>query len=496
MSSFWRKVCWGRAVGAHLTKGRVVLTEIASTPVGLAVLNRDTQAVGDQSPAETLKQWCLTHLTPRQRRHVPVCVGIAGEQAFFTTRFLDGQQRKESPSAAELLEACGASHAWEKEEAASDFVRTKLPGGQAYSLAAAKRELAEEIFAALQGAGVRSARMEPAPWSLLAAADREASPPPKWRNVVRVLLLENDGLAILAVGGRPALWRRFPVDRRSPAFSITSAIRVLQIYARQNFDLRSICGVFLQGHVGDGFVEQVREDVGLAVEAGSGSGPTDDQYSLGLALSAKNAKGRSLDLLRGLRPAPSIREIFPWSLAGLTVFLGVCMALLLWNESTALAAQCESFERRNVAHPWAQGLTMAAVNKERDVLLAEVAAVRRFLTSRIIWSDYLRDLPTRLPTNACLSSISGFCELEDTGKKKQERKSSQCMTLRGMARFSDRGQAPREIDAFLESLRGMDLLKRDFPHVQLAEIRWRREGHSEIAQFTILALPKKTKTAG
>jgi hypothetical protein len=40
------------------------------------------------------------------------------------------------------------------------------------------------------------------------------------------------------------------------------------------------------------------------------------------------------------------------------------------------------------------------------------------------------------------------------------------------------------------------LLKRDFPKVQLAEIKWRREGESEIAMFTVVAMPKKKSAGG
>jgi len=59
----------------------------------------------------------------------------------------------------------------------------------------------------------------------------------------------------------------------------------------------------------------------------------------------------------------------------------------------------------------------------------------------------------------------------------------------GMVRFSDRGGAPKEIDAFLESLRGAELLKRTFPIVNLAEIKWRKDAAADIALFTIIATP-------
>ena len=65
-----------------------------------------------------------------------------------------------------------------------------------------------------------------------------------------------------------------------------------------------------------------------------------------------------------------------------------------------------------------------------------------------------------------------------------------------MAQFAGRGSAPKEIDAFLESLREMALLKKDFPLVNLAEIKWRKDGNRDIALFTVLAMPpEKSKSA-
>ncbi len=491
MSGSQAKLHWGHAVGAYLRQDRIVLTEVGSTPAGTAVLRRHVQTVNSDGPAQSLRQWLETHLTPRQRRHVPVCIGIGAERVLFTTRFLDDEQRKGQVSPYSVLEACGALHAWNKDDAAADCTKTKLPGGVACSVAAVRRELADELLGVLREAGVRSARLEPAPWSLLRAADRHAKPPKRWKLTVRVLLDEADGLAMLVVADRPVLWRRFAVDERAAALSVTSAIRALQIYARQAFHTRAFSGVFLQGSLREGLVERVRDETGMEVLGAGGEGPTDGQYSLALALSAKEGKDDELDLLRELRPPPSIREILPWKLATLILFLGGCMTFLLWSEAAGLATQCERLERQDVSRAWARPLSTQAIRNERKVLAAEVGAVRKFLATRIIWSDYLRDMPTRLPPNTCLSSLNACCELADMGKKKQKRKANQSMTLRGMARYSERTQTPRDIDMLLESLRHMELLQHDFPLVRLAEIKWRKEGKSEIAMFTILAQPKQ-----
>ena len=487
---------WGRAVGAYLGQDRIVLTEVASTLSGTVVVGQHTQQLNGSGHGEALKQWLETHMTPRQRRHTPVCLGIAAEQTFFATRCLGAENDKEPPSANALLEASGAFLAWERGETAADYVEAKVRGAHAYTVAAAKRGIAEEVLSALDAAGVRSGRLEPAPWSLLKAADRQANPPRRWKLAVRVLLDDADGLAMLVAEGRPVLWRRFAFSESNLVFSITSAVRALQIHARRHFDIRRFAGVFVQGRTREGLARQLEDETGMTVVAASGEGPTEGQCSLALALSAKEDKGRTLDLMRSLRPPPSIREIFPWALVGLILFLTGCMAFLLWDQSTALGAERTSLKRQTASYAWAAPLGTGPIRNERKVLSAEVNAVRRFLSSRIIWSNYLRDLPTRVPENACLSKVWASCELADTSRKKQKRKPKKSMILCGVARFTDRRKAPKEIDAFLQSLRGMQRLKHDFPLVQLAEIKWRKQGDGETALFTILALPKNAKKPG
>ena len=146
-------------------------------------------------------------------------------------------------------------------------------------------------------------------------------------------------------------------------------------------------------------------------------------------------------------------------------------------------------------NPHVEIVSVSDIDKERKTLSAEVTAVEKFLSTRIIWSDYLRDLPSRLPPNAYLSSVWGFAEFKGTGSKSRQVRTSRSLTMRGVTQFADRESAPVEVDAFLNSLRNVEILRRDFPLVTLAEIKWRREGGKDTALFTIIALPKK-RTGG
>jgi hypothetical protein len=61
----------------------------------------------------------------------------------------------------------------------------------------------------------------------------------------------------------------------------------------------------------------------------------------------------------------------------------------------------------------------------------------------------------------------GFCELKESGQKDEGRRAKKSLSLRAMTRFPRGLAAPGEIDAFLESLRNVSLLKKDFPQVKL-----------------------------
>jgi Tfp pilus assembly protein PilN len=187
--------------------------------------------------------------------------------------------------------------------------------------------------------------------------------------------------------------------------------------------------------------------------------------------------------------------MFPWKRAIAVAVAVACMGFMMWQKLTGLNNQYNSFKRQNAEFKWSKGQRTGEISKERKQLLTEVEAISTFLSTRIIWTDYLRDLPTRLPLNACLTNIWGVSEMKEMNKKKQGRKEKRSLTLRGITKFAEGVAAPLEIETFLDSLRNVDLLRRDFPQVQLAEIKWRREGDSEIAMFTVVALPKK-KTGG
>lgn len=579
MRSVVARLSWNQAIGIYVDEEWIIFTRVAGTPIGTVILERSSMKVGSNGIKDALKQVIDSSLAPRLRKRVPVSVGIGAELTFFATCVLENELQDGGVSMEALLEASGAATAWEQDNAVADSIQIKIAGHQAYSVAACRKDLAGQIFEALNEMGVKFFRLEPAPYSLLAAAGRRAmpigsgnvwrlrsgsSPPRKWKVFVHVLLDEwgsivsedgskssGSGLAILVVDGWPVLWRRFAVVTGQEAGLITSTVRVLLIHALRKIGIKKVKGIVLQVPLSDKkkisqLAQEVIEESGmdvvgiplyldntderessiesdgkdntegqdLASEETSQAGATNEQAdrlggfsnagralgrlcSLGLALSIKSrpvsGSNLQLDIVSSLRPPPTLKDMFPRNLAIFMVIIIAGMGAMMWNKSSSMAGQHRSLRRQNASHKWASALSITEINKQRKSLLMEVDCVYRFLGTRIIWSDYLRDIPTRLPRRACLVNVWANCEMKEMVKKKRARKPKKSLTLTAMARFSSRSSAPREIDAFLQSLRDMKLLQRDFPLVELAEVKWRKEGKSGMALFTVVALPRTSK---
>jgi len=491
------------SLGVYLAKRQLTVVQVAWSlgglkPVALQCIPLDEPAAASDDgspppgPGAVLAAWLRSQFKPAQLGRLRVCVGLSPQQTYFTTCVLE-EPTQELPPPHALLARSGVSGMGDAERTAAAGHMVRLGDGQiGCCLAACRRDLADEIHPALAPLGLKHFRLEPCAWSLGELAHRRCRGPRSWRWTVRVLLGGEHGLALLTCEGQSVLCRPFAVQQGPMASAATSAVRSLLAHARTHLHVREVGGLVLQGQADETLAREVQEHTGLEALLSSDEGPGEAALAAGLALSARRGAGEGLDLLTHLRAPPSIRQIFPRRLAACLLLAAALMAGLLWDRWTSLQRDAEVVARQNASRAWAASLALAQISDQRKALTGEVSAVHRFLSTRVRWSDYLRDLPTRLPPNACLSHVWGFCELgESNGKNKV--KPAKSLTLRCLSRFGDRYSAPREIDTFLDSLSQVELLQRDFPLVKLADVKWARgaDGESEMAHFTIIALPRE-----
>jgi Tfp pilus assembly protein PilN len=289
-------------------------------------------------------------------------------------------------------------------------------------------------------------------------------------------------------------WKAFSFLHSNTIEKIELAVKSILMQSAVTFSRPAVDGIILQAADAGQLSDKLNENLGIETVVAGNAGYTDSLRSYSLAMSARSQKSDVFNLFRELRPKPDIMQIFPWKLAAMIVFAACCMAFMMWQKASKFARSYNVLNQQDSLYAWADNKTTTDIMDELKTLVAETEAVDNFLSTRIVWSDYLRDLPTRLPTNVSLSNISVMCEFKGIDKKSTERELKRSLSLRGTTLF-DKGRAsPEEIDTFMESLRKVELLQRDFPLVQLAEIKWRSQGGLEMATFTVLAMPKKIKS--
>ncbi len=114
--------------------------------------------------------------------------------------------------------------------------------------------------------------------------------------------------------------------------------------------------------------------------------------------------------------------------------------------------------------------------------------VHTFLGTRMLWTNYTADVAARLPAKAVLSRFDGRSSL-NSGKGGAGKSAFNIGVTIPLA--AD-GSTPREIDAFLNSLRSDPVLQRDFASAELTGISQGAGAakNTRVATFGIVCLPK------
>lgn len=489
MLNILRKLCWGRAIGVYFCGDHVSITDVGTTIKGLTILNQQSFEVAGRSLTSILQEYIKNH----GGRNVPVCLGLKSEQMFFITSGAAYEQQDQLRD--KLLERAGFHSAGERNEVVAGYLkinRVKSSAGQLWSVGVCKRPFAEELYSALSQSGFKNFMLKPTPWALSVFSSKLPKKSKGWKVFVQIFLDEAGGLAVLMVEKNPVCWKRFSSPSESVEKMI-SAVRGIFIQSAVVLARPMVDGIILQGADAEQLGRKLYDSLGIEVVVADGPGFTDSYCSYSLAMSARSKDRSQFDIFCELQTKPGIMEMFPWKTAAVIVFLAGCMAFMMWQRASKLADAYNSLKKQDSTHKWAVSKDTSDIASERKALLSETEVVEGFLSTRMIWSDYLRDLPTRLPLNVSLSSVKAVCEFEESGKKEEGRKMDRSLTLRGVTSFGKGRATTEEIEAFLDSLKKVELLRRDFPRVQLADIRRNQQGKNETAIFTVIALPGKSE---
>ncbi|MDG3007711.1 hypothetical protein [Paludisphaera mucosa] len=478
-------------IGLAIGEREIAVSQVAATPLGRVEVVQDRAAFEPGGLAEALEKLLAKHFTRRDLERARVSVGLPALRVFFSTRPIQERNLQASPEI--LLHEVLQSPTLIVDDMVVDLIKSKVGFRPLASIVSCHKKYLSGVLAALQSCGIVPTRAEPSPCALLREAVRRYHPPRNSRGFLRVFLGRGQGLAVLmAAPDMPLMWRPFDLPGEGEAEAVLATVASMRI-------LGSYCG--LDSEV-DAVLIHGRADLGgLADELGAnpglqglqilhhgGPGMDAADVATGLARGLRSGS-EAFNLIRSFGGRTSFRDLFPWGQAAFQVAVLLAATSWLNVQLRAHRAEAEAVRAEDAKYPWAAKSSAEKLLGEKKMLEEKAAAIRAFVETRIPWTSYTHDLSDRLPADLTLVLFQGYQELELIGGRSNG-KPKRSLTLRLNAPIPRTGAMPQEIDAFLQILRDDPLLKRDFPKIELGDLRWRQNGvNPATADFSVACHP-------
>jgi hypothetical protein len=498
MKSLLARIGLPRAFGLCVEEATVTLSEVVSTPLGPVEIGRRQEQVTSEGLPAALKRL----MQPRSRhdrcQRIPVAVALPWQRVYFVTRPI--QNTTADPSPHVLLREALRSVSVPVSEMAVDVVKAQPDKRPLASIVACSAEYMRSLLETLKRCGVRPVRVEPGPCALLRAANRHRAGRAA-KVVLRFFFSDHEAVAVLVAQQLPVVWRYVDLRPGDEASTIVSACRSLLIVSRDcgiesPLDVLMLHGRSDLARLVD--VEWLRQQLEVPVRWFEGPALGNAEIAFASGLGCWSPEQQAFDLSRSLKPRASLRELFPWRQVVVQAVLLLCMTLFLLNRYGSLQESYAALEVRNAENPRTASMREAQLEEEKTDLERKVAAVQKFLGTRMLWTTHERQLAECLPANAFLASFQGACELETADQQRGQGKPKKSLVVQGTVLLRQKGLMPREIDVFLDRLRASPILKRDFPVVELAALKPGQSlvNETPVASFTVLCLPKNSKAKG
>jgi hypothetical protein len=482
----------GREIGLMIDEHEIAVSLVATTVVGATELAKETASYEPDQLAATVERLVKPMLLKKPLARVRIAIGLPMLRVFFSTRPIQSDNRDASPEV--LLHEVLQSPTINIDEMHVDLIKTQPGHRPLASIVSCRKKYLANILAALEACGLQPMRAEPAPCALLRAAVHRHRTPRKAGTVVRVFLGEGRAMAVLTAADTPLLWRCFDLPPGAEEKAIASAIAAITILgkycgAETERDAVMIHGRPDLGSFADLFAGE--SSPGPRVIRHPGTGLDNASVAFGLALGC-NPGVEAFNLARSLKPRVAFWEVFP---LGETIAHVAMLLISLFFLSRHLQGEQvahHALEAENQKHVWAATLDSARLDREKKELEQKVEAIRSFLATRIIWSDYTHDIGASVAPEVKLVSFFGQAELAITSKKKDAgTKPKKNITLRLSSPIAKGGAIPVEVDRFFMSLRRDPLLLRDFPDVELGDLKWSQPTPNDppMATFTVVCMP-------
>ena len=498
MKSLLGKLSPRRAVGVYLGEHEIAVSQVAATVLGPVEIRRHRETYDTEQLPTVLAKALESVAGKRLSQRRLVAFGLPLLRIFFSTRPLKATNLDVSPKV--LLHEVLQSPTSNVDEMAIDIMQGSLGKRPVVSLVSCRKKYLSGLLTNVQDCGIRPYRVEPAPFALLRAAEQLHRAPRKANTVLRLILGPDEGIAILSANNWPLVPRAFKIAGVDLTTALISVFRTLDTLGKLCGASSGIDAVLVHG--GTELKSQVDIDafekqLGLQVQWHDGPQLDGSSIAFGLALGCFQTNTQALDLARSMKARESLWTLFPWTEVAAQIVVVICLGLFLLNRSQELTTKFAAVRSETDGRHWLGAQTEQQLSKEKKELELRVDAIRKFLSTRVVWTAYTQDIPSRMPANTTLNSFQGICEMEKKGRKDDVAvKPKKSFTMRIGSPIAKDGAAPKEIDNFLDSLRENALLKRDFPLVELADIKWYEPfvGAQPTAFYTVVCLPKSSNS--
>jgi hypothetical protein len=491
MKAILKKISLRKEIGLSIGEHEIAACQVANTLFGRYEISRTSARYEPDALPEAIEAMLGAWTKREDIAESRVTIGFPALRVFFSTRVIQAKNHEASPHA--LLHELIQSPTVNIDDMAVDLIKPRAGHRPLASVVSCRKRYLAGIMSALEACRVSPSRAEPAPCALMRAAGWKHRPPRKARSYVRVFLGPEQGIAVLAAGANlPLMWRPFPLPKVGPEAAILAAIASVRILGGYCGLKSDIDAVILHGRPELGAIPDVAGSAvlqGIRVVRHDGPSMEEGDVALGLALSPGHGV-ESFNLVRSLVGRNKFLDIFPWGQVVLQFLVLLLATLFFQDRGARLRVDDASTRVEDAKFRWAAALTVEKLQAERKDLESRVDAIRAYLSGRVVWAATLRALAARLTPELAISSVQGFYELDSPGSIAGKPRRS--LVLRLLAPIPRTGTLPPEIDAFLRRVREDPLVKKDFPEVDLIDLRWiQSTSKSANASFGVMCQPGK-----
>lgn len=480
-------VGWKLATGVLLADDRLITTQVTKTPLGVKGFETVEERVENGDVTAAMKR-----LRETGRLKGLVICAIDARRDFSITRKLTPEEAERRPG--ELL----AGRLGCAEEAlAAGRETVKLPGGAFSLLVAAPRPIAIQILAGLGGGRNADARLVSVTHALHARSLHVTPRARRSKAEIRVLPGESACLALLSCNGALVATRMFSMAGDDDASAVRLAVLSLSTHAQEELGLTAIDGVVLHmGESAEALAKECEGGYGLPTQLAPRLSADPESASLALAHLGTQLRPGDLDLFAELRPPPGLRQTFPVKAAAVLLAVIGGAGFALWHEASALEGENAKLKQLTEQYAKKAKVNPKELAKLHESLGTEYGIASAFITSRVFWSDVLREVPEVVPSSGTVVDLDGrdLVRFPAMGKKKKKGESSgvtvsRQFTLSIEVPLDAADTSPPEVAELTLALETSPFFHEQFPRITGSNVRLLPAAKGLSARITVLCFP-------